>query len=657
MFLKKLPILLLLIALGAITRGSNQTNKTDSLLQRLQTSPEKGKANIYNELSWLFSGVDADQSLKYGNKALSASEANNLLREKFNALSNIAYAYELKDSLEKAAGYYNMAYKVAAQINDTQRMARAQYALGYLSTNRGLNDSALEHLIQSLKYLESLNEKNPSVDNEKHISFITNTIGVVFTRMGDKKKAMEYYQYSLSIRKKLKDSLSIANMLNNIGLLYADENKLDTALKYYGEALRIEQKAGDSLSMAETMFNSWEILIKKKQYEKAAPYFDTLKSFFSFLPTRSKIIALQNETGIWFALDKPDKALTYIRQAKALLDKSKLISLESKNYLLLSDYYAMKSDYNKAYQYQKKYIKINDSIMNSEVASRLAEMQTRYETEKKEKKIAILEIDKQLSLAEAEKQRSMKIIYLTVSLVIILLLGFFIFEIRNRDKRKQQQLEKRNLENEQKLLRAQMNPHFIFNSLNTVQSFISANDSFKAMTFLSKFGKLLRSILENSRENLITLDNELEALQLYIDLEKQKAGNRFDYQINVDKKPDSENILIPPLIIQPYVENAIKHGLKSINNGGLLNIDIYKQDKHLKIIITDNGIGRQKAGKATDTTKGHHKSLGMKLTAERLKNTGKALGGKASWQIIDLFNKEGEPAGTKVILLIPFNTL
>ena len=650
----KLPKLLILFSILTVTLPLwAGTSEQDSLLHLLRVSPETEQAHIYNELSYLLSGTDALGSLVYGKNALLKSEKNHQPIEKFNALQNIAYAYEQADSLERAIDYYQQSVKTARSMEDTMLMARSQFNLGTVYTNQGYYENALEHLIKSLNYLELYNNNHPSVNNDKHLSFIANNIGIVFNRMGDSKKAMEYYQYSLKTRRNLRDSLGIANMLNNIGLLYAKRNRLDTAKACYDEAISIEQRFGDSASLAETVLNYWEIMIRKRNYARAAAFFDTVKTFLPFLKTGSTIVAMNNIALVWLSLDQPVKAYPYILSAINLANKNKVIAHLSDSYMRLSDYYAKKLNFAKAYEYQKKYIKIKDSVMNAEVATKLAQMQARYETQKKEKRIAILEKDKQVTRAEADKQRTMKLIYLATSLVILLLAGFVILEIRNRAKQKQHHLEKRNLENEQKLLRAQMNPHFIFNSLNTVQGYISANNSFVAMRFLSKFGQLLRDILENSRKSLISLENELKTLELYIDMERQRANNAFDYTLEVDNAIDPGNVAIPPLIIQPFVENAIKHGLKTKSGKGSLKVMIKKRTNHLEIEIIDNGIGRQKAAKLSKASAKHHQSLGMKLTADRLKNTGKALGGSASYRVIDIISDEGEPKGTRVLLTIP----
>ena len=200
-----------------------------------------------------------------------------------------------------------------------------------------------------------------------------------------------------------------------------------------------------------------------------------------------------------------------------------------------------------------------------------------------------------------------------------------------------------------------MNPHFIFNALNSIQNFIVSNNSLDAERYLSKFAKLMRMILDNSMKQNITLDNELLSLTLYIDLEKARFNNRFTYQINIDDNIEEELILVPAMLIQPFVENAILHGLLHKNDdNGLITIDITENpDKHLLTCsITDNGIGRKAAAEYSKTNKGHH-SVGMQLTRDRLKDLNKETEG-ISCNIEDLYDSSGNALGTKVTILIPY---
>src|SRR6185295_7264690 len=162
-------------------------------------------------------------------------------------------------------------------------------------------------------------------------------------------------------------------------------------------------------------------------------------------------------------------------------------------------------------------------------------------------------------------------------------------------------------------LRSQMNPHFIFNSLNSIQHFITTKEKEEALNYLSKFSKLIRQILENSRENTVSIANELQLLQLYVQLEQLRFSNKFTYHLHTDEELDIENTEIPPLLIQPYVENAILHGLVSKNGNGELNLSFEKKNGALICKVEDNGIGRKQSAMLLEKKESKHKSLGIKV--------------------------------------------
>ena len=204
-------------------------------------------------------------------------------------------------------------------------------------------------------------------------------------------------------------------------------------------------------------------------------------------------------------------------------------------------------------------------------------------------------------------------------------------------------------------LRSQMNPHFIFNSLNSIHKYIWENKQEDASEYLTKFSKLVRMILENSKEKEIPLAKELESLQLYIELEHRRCNNKFDYSITVDPSINSANVLIPAMIIQPYVENAIWHGLVQKEGRGNLAIHILQGTKQLTCTIEDDGIGRKRAAAIKAQKQDVHKSLGLDITEERLNLLSKESGVISSVQIIDI--DDGIKTGTKVILQLPLNMM
>jgi len=207
---------------------------------------------------------------------------------------------------------------------------------------------------------------------------------------------------------------------------------------------------------------------------------------------------------------------------------------------------------------------------------------------------------------------------------------------------------------EMQALRAQMNPHFIFNCLNSINRYIVKSDQVTASLYLTKFAKLIRLILDNSNSKNVILSNELEALKLYIDMEALRFDKKFSYEIILDEGVPADSIELPPLIIQPYVENAIWHGLLHMQTVGHLKIHInLPHENMLQCVIEDNGIGREKARELKSKSATTKKSLGMKLTENRLSLLNRHAQLNASVEIIDLVKEGNEPAGTKVILNIP----
>jgi signal transduction histidine kinase len=205
-------------------------------------------------------------------------------------------------------------------------------------------------------------------------------------------------------------------------------------------------------------------------------------------------------------------------------------------------------------------------------------------------------------------------------------------------------------------LRAQMNPHFIFNCLNSIQYYTARNEADIASEYLTKFARLIRLVLENSRSEKVTLANELETVRLYIDMEAMRFQQKVRYQINVALDVDTDTIQIPPLLVQPFVENAIWHGLMHKKEGGnvQVNVQLPVGNGHLlRIEVLDDGVGRVKAAEFKSKSAIKQKSFGMQVTAERIKLINQLYQTNTEVEVIDLSNSEGKSVGTKVIINIP----
>ena len=245
-------------------------------------------------------------------------------------------------------------------------------------------------------------------------------------------------------------------------------------------------------------------------------------------------------------------------------------------------------------------------------------------------------------------------------LVASVLLFFRLRENRIRkEEARQTAINKQIAEIKMMALRSQMNPHFIFNSLNSIQHFITTHEKEEALHYLSKFSKLIRKILENSRQNTVSVSNELELLKLYIQLEQLRFSNKFDYHISIDEKIDIENTEIPPLLIQPYIENAIQHGLINKSSKGDLWLSLERNNGLLVCKIEDNGIGRDKAQEIEQKKISRHVALGIKVTDERISTLSDLLDYKIEVVIEDLYKTQQytdealQATGTRVTISIP----
>lgn len=244
----------------------------------------------------------------------------------------------------------------------------------------------------------------------------------------------------------------------------------------------------------------------------------------------------------------------------------------------------------------------------------------------------------------------------SIALMVLLILLIFKIRLQNIHRKQKEEFDKKVeiAKVELKALRAQMNPHFVFNSLNSIQHYILNSNTTEAARYLNKFAKLIRTILNNSEKAMVTINEDVESLRLYLELEQMRFDGKFEYSILVDPSVDGDYDEIPPMLMQPYIENAILHGLNPKPEKGHLKIDILTKDKYIVCRITDDGIGRESSGEIKRTQPGQqHKSLGMKITSERVRILNDIHKSDLSVSVTDLKDKEGKSCGTMVELFIP----
>ena len=423
----------------------------------------------------------------------------------------------------------------------------------------------------------------------------------------DFKKADSLLRISLEISLKTKDTLIIINSLSNLGWNFFREAKYDSALKEYNRSLRYSTAAKMHAASANTLGNLGTTYRDKGMIELSLKYYA--------------------------------KA---IEQAK--LDKN--FSTVYWVYLDMSDMYLQKRDTSNAFKNYVIYKRYSDQYMKQTSSRGLADAKIRYEAETHSKELQLLSL-------RVSNQRLLIYGY-TGLFVLSLAIGILLFSrSKINAKRRISEMNHKIAEITQANLRQQMNPHFIFNTLNSIQYYMYQHDKLATNNYLTKFSSLVRKVLENSQHTAIPLRDELEALTLYLELEMIRFKDKFDFEINVDEEIDPILYKVPTMLIQPYVENSISHGLMPCEGKGLVKIGLKLENQYISCTIEDNGIGRHAAHELKKKKEGNHNSLGTQIVTSRLDLVNALYGTDLKTIYTDLKNINGEPEGTRVEIQIP----
>jgi tetratricopeptide (TPR) repeat protein len=556
-------------------------------------------------------------------------------------LTNLGVICEKIGEPNLAINYIEKSYKICERDLDTIGMSITLNSLGFLYNNQGNIVKALEYFFKSMQIREKSGDKKGAATSY-------NNIASVYQAQADYKNALLYFTKSLSILERLNLKEYQAGSLNNIGVLYMVQFQYDTALFYFNKSLKIYEELGSFYGIATTYNHLGKLYTAKNDDSNALKYYAKSLEIFEKSeekkPTAKVLCSMAN---LLVKKGEHAKAIPYASKSFNYAQELGFPELIKDAANVLAKIHKKLLNHKEALKYYEIEVQMRDSLFNAETKKESVKKLLLYEFEKKQLEAKYLQ-DKKISelnlLNEKATSRKNKIL---LSLIFIaLFLSATIFYINKLFK--QRTIINLNKTNElkQKLLLSQMNPHFIFNSLDNIQSLIYSNQNTDAIKYLTKFSKLTRQILENSIENYITLSEEIEMLDNYLTIQRLLYNNKFKYNIRVDQSIEQENILIPPMLSQPFIENAIKHGLKHKKDDGLINIDFSMKNEVLIFEVTDNGSGLENSKEST-----HHKSVSTKIIKERLahQNT------KKSTEIrIENILENNIVMGVRVLFEIPY---
>jgi tetratricopeptide (TPR) repeat protein len=682
----------------------------DSLKTALPALKDTARINCLNSLGTAYLMRNPDSARLYAMTALKESKNRGFLKGIGLADFNLMRIHGISNSDKEA--YTLEAITVFEKLNSQYLLGYGYNFLAYLYKDLGKDQLAIEYFKKGIlinektakspkeivimyddlsyyykqlgNYKESFEYKRKSFDLNKKINdpfgilWSLQSFGELFDEAGDKESATEYYQKAIryfhsTTFKESPPYRIIANTFlllsnNDSALSYFDKALSEAESKDFNATIKANLKRYIQMERAKVFLNSY-------QYDKAIECVSEALKFYA--ENRDKkdigISSMLTMANAQIGLKNYPAALEYATEAYKL---SKDLHLKKDNKAagrLLWKIHDQLSNTDSAYYYLRQYLAVKESLEENRSFNELAFFKASQKNEEREARLQLLtkenKIKEQNLVIQRQNLRRESVVkkFLIAGLLGLFVLGLILVRsvlLKRRlesEKRilveKDLQLQK--IENERRItememmaLRSQMNPHFIFNCLNSINRFVLRNDTEAASGYLTKFSKLMRMVLENSKQTLIPLEEEVKCLELYIQMEQFRCKNSFTYYIKYHDGVNTEEAMIPPLLLQPFVENAIWHGVNPKDSDGEIGIEFLQKEEALYCIVKDNGIGRKKASELKSQLAANHKSMGLQITKERLAVMGINHSNEQPVEIEDLYDENGLAAGTQVTIKV-----
>jgi len=604
----------------------------------------RGKARACYYLAYVYSiKGDLAEAERYGALSLNFFEEAGDNRGMINSYNVLGYFAQHQAEFKKAVGLLQQAIDIARSTNDTLPLADVTNSLGNIYKDMTLFNQAIDAYFEALRLWELKGDSNG-------ISIAYGSIGLMYYYQKDWKRALEYCFKKVPITIARNDLWELSKTYNSIASIYNAKKVTDSALLFQRKGLQLNYKMNYPQMIAKSYNDIASILLLLSHPDSAEWYINKALAIASEINDTELVNYYITLGNVLKTKGKNASALENLTKAYNMGKKQKLPIAVHDVSKVLSELYSSINRNDLAYKYLKEHYQLKDSISNADYLKQVTRMELQYDFDKKQKAAEYERMEERILHENQIRQQRQAMFGLLILVILVALISFLLL----RHSRLRSRLTQIDLE--QRLLRAQMNPHFIFNSLCAVQDFILAGKPQKANTFLTKIARLMRNILENSREEFIPLEKEIETIKLYLDLQQLRFETGFEYNISLDENIDPENLSIPPMLTQPCVENSIEHGLLPLKEKGQLKITYSFRNGMMMLEVTDNGIGRKEAASRASEKK-NKKSVSTQVTRERLENFRKTLRQKSiSYEIIDLYDTD-RAAGTKVVMMLPFKKI
>lgn len=562
------------------------------------------------------------------------------------ALNQLGSKYRNISQFQKSAELHQEALTLSEEANNTELRVLSLNMLGVVYRRTDAIKTALDYNQRALELAEQV--ENPSVHIKRSINVALNGIGNLYQTLEQYDLAIMQFKKALKLEEELGNKLGLAINHQNIGHCLEEKGDLEGALENYRKSLAYNEEIDSEYGSIICKNSLAQIYLKQNMPYLAHVLLEPLLEPSKRIGDNFITSLVYINTG-WANTELGNYSLAHdhIMEGLEMAQNRNMPSNVLYAYQKLAELENTRGDYKKALEYFKKADQVDAEISSATNLRYMNDIIVRYEAEKKNNQISVLAKENEIVRLRLKKNQTT----LLVSALIVGLISSILYILYRQY---QSRNEKRVLTLEQKMLRSQMNPHFLFNSLNSIKLYIINNEQKNAVHYLNKFSKLVRKILEASSQREISLSEELETVELYMNIENIRFNNEIDFRIDVDRDINVENIKIPSLTLQPFLENSLWHGLSPKEGEKKIHLLVKKRDKgHVTIEIQDNGVGRLAAETNNENRVLKRKSVGIHITKERLANFSKDYLNKFDLSLVDLFDEGGNPSGTKVILDLP----
>lgn len=645
----------LITILSATTFCSAQTQKLDSLKALMKTADDTTMVSLIRWRGNYTRPQSTEEALKLYDQSIEKAKEIGFVQGEIKGLYSIGVSYGMAGNYPESLFHLKQSLALAIAHSKFEDVSLNYGALGIVYKRIGDYSTSQDYYLKDLKLADSL-----QLDTDKSDTYIN--LGILYDLMDQQEKAVESYEKALEVVPEADRANKEKTVLVNLGDMDFENKDYEAALKKFIKGAAYDKTQNNEINLSISYGEIGTCYLNLGRWKQAEDYLlKSLKLAQKLSLQQEVVVAYQNLADLWFRQKRYTKALEYSNKNLESL-KTMIGAYEQKKdaHELASRIHEEIGQLPNAIQHLDQMMAYKDSLLNEAKVREIQNLQVQHEVYLKDRKIQGNVL--QLTLLNTQVAlNNRRMIYLSIIAFLLLFsagLLYFRFRAKKRantqlqDKNQliseqNQVIEEMNQKLEKQMLRAQMNPHFIFNSLNSIQHLINSDDRINALNYLSKFSKLLRQVLESSININLVLREEIELLKIYLELESLRFDNAFSYDVVVDDQLDINEHELPMLLVQPYAENAIIHGLMPKQGSKELSIAFNDKNDFVECIIMDNGIGIN-----TDKKQGESgiPSRGMSITAKRIENLKRF----TSEKLIKIENlNKGTATGTKVTILIP----